>query len=481
MDMLKKALLNPQTPFWLITFSAMIGLTLPTLIQDGMFMDAMLYTSVSHNLSMGIGTFWFPKFSIYNVGTLPSFHEQPPLVFGIQSVFFKIFGDSMYVERFYTFLAMCITAMLILHLWNEIFNREKSLKSPGWLPVLLWITIPVCFWSFSNNMHENTMGIFTLSAVVLMYKASLSEKPRTLAWITAGIFIFLATLSKGLPGFFPVTVPFLYWIITKKSTFSKTAIQTVLILAVPVILYGILFIIPESRDSLSTYLFKRALHRINAVPTVDNRFWIFYRLFTELLPQIIFVVVIWSIGKFKKIKMALSENTRTALFFLAVGLSASAPLMLTLVQKGFYFVPALPFFAVGLSMLAAPIISNLTDRIITNTTPFKLLLLLSALLLAGTAAFAVMQQGKTSRDNQVLHDVYLIGKVVPRQTTVSIPDTMWNDFSLQCYLVRYFNISLDPFYRKSYYIIDRTMQLSVPADYQKVDIKTGQYDLYKYR
>ena len=88
-------------PFWLLTFSVLIVLTLPNLIKGGMFMDAMLYTSVSHNLSMGIGTFWFPQFSVRNIANLPSFHEQPPLVFGIQALFYKLLGDSMYVERLY--------------------------------------------------------------------------------------------------------------------------------------------------------------------------------------------------------------------------------------------------------------------------------------------------------------------------------------------------------------------------------------------
>jgi 4-amino-4-deoxy-L-arabinose transferase-like glycosyltransferase len=77
--------------FWFITVSIVFILTLPTLIQDGMFMDGELYTAVSHNLANGIGTFWFPSFSYHNLaGIKDSFHEQPPLVFGIQALFFKI-------------------------------------------------------------------------------------------------------------------------------------------------------------------------------------------------------------------------------------------------------------------------------------------------------------------------------------------------------------------------------------------------------
>jgi hypothetical protein len=76
-------------PFWLITIGVIVLCTLPALVKDGMFMDAMLYTSVAHNLSQGIGTFWFPQFSYDNMAGLTSFHEQPPLGFGIQACFFK--------------------------------------------------------------------------------------------------------------------------------------------------------------------------------------------------------------------------------------------------------------------------------------------------------------------------------------------------------------------------------------------------------
>jgi 4-amino-4-deoxy-L-arabinose transferase-like glycosyltransferase len=472
-------MIKPNKAFWLIAFAAMIGLTLPTLIQDGMFMDAMLYTSVSHNLSMGIGTFWFPEFSVHNVGGLSSFHEQPPLVFGIQSLFYTVLGDSMYVERFYTFLTMVITAFLINLVWKEIYKNDTNLSGLGWLPVILWITIPVSFWSYSNNMHENTMGIFTLTSVWLMYKAMLSPKFKILTWGLAGVFIFLATLSKGIPGFFPVTVPFLFWLTTRKNNFRGVLLQTLILVAVPAIIYAVLFSLPDSRESLSTYLFKRALHRINEVPTVDSRFWIIYRLFTELLLQIIFVAIFITIARFKKIKTYISGDIRQPVFFLSVGLSASAPLMLTLVQKGFYFVPALPFFAIGLAMLVAPALFSMTSRIDVQSKKYRILLLASSFLFLGATTFALMQKGKTSRDKDLLHDVYLIGATLAKGTSISIPVEMWDDFSLQCYLSRYFSISLEAKIMRGYYIQDNTTHTHTPADYEKTDLKTTRYDLYK--
>ncbi len=476
--MFKKLLFNQQTPYWLLAFSIMVGLTLPTLIQDGMFMDAMLYTSVSHNLSKGIGTFWFPHFSVYNIAGLSSFHEQPPLVFGIQSLFFKLFGDSLYVERFYTFLTMCIGGILINVLWKEVFRNNDNLKRIGWLPIILWITVPVCFWSYSNNMHENTMGIFTLAAVIFIVQSFRAGRYQVVKWILAGVSVFLATLSKGFPGFFPIIVPLIYWLTIRKITFSNAIVQSLIITLVPVIIYAILFLMPESKESLSIYLFKRALHRINEVPTVDSRFYILYRLFTELLPQIIFVGIIIFIARIKKINDRFSEQIRESLFFIGVGLASSLPLMLTMVQKGFYFVPALPFFAIGLAVLIGPIIYNLTERAHPGSIKFRILLLMSLFLFISAIGITLMQIGKTSRNKELLHDVYLIGAFVPPQSIVSIPREMWNDWSLQCYLARYYSISLEGDYKKRYCIVDKSLNFGSPPGYMKINLPTWQYILF---
>ena len=476
-----KNILNSQTPFWLLAFSLLIGLTLPTLIQDGMFMDAMLYTSVSHNLSQGIGTFWFPQFSAHNIAGLSSFHEQPPLAFGIQSLFYKLLGDSMYVERFYTFLTICLTALLIIFSWREIYREKDGLRKLGWLPVIFWITIPVCFWSYSNNMHENTMGVFTLISVLFAYKAFHSNRFEIILLCLSAISIFLASFTKGLPGFFPIGAPLIYWITTRKINFSKAFYQTLIISLLPLTAYIVLFNIPESKESLSNYFFKRALHRINEVPTVDTRFYILGRLFMELLPQFFLVAIFLIIAQKKKIKLTIPENLKDSVFFIALGLSASAPLMLTMVQKGFYFVPSLPFFAIGLSIIIAPVIFKLTELIQIKSKTFKTLLFFCSFLFMGAITFSLSKKGSYSRNKELLQDVYTIGEIVPRLTTVSIPAEIWNQWDLQCYLVRYYNISLEQNYQNKYCIMPKSMQDQIPKQYDKVNIKTFEYDLYKRR
>ena len=82
----------------------------------------------------------------------------------------------------------------------------------------------------------------------------------------------------------------------------------------------------------------------------------------------------------------------------------------------------------------------------------------------------------------MLHDVYVIGKVVPSHTTVSVPDfETWNQWDLQSYFMRYFNISLDDKTRNQYLLIERKKSETAPEDYELVPLETLRYDLFALR
>jgi len=457
----------------------MLALTLPVLIQDGMFMDAVLYSSVSHNLSLGIGTFWFPQFSLHNVAGLNAFHEQPPLVFGIQAIFFKIFGSSLYVERFYTFLAMLINAWLIVLLWREVYKNNKTLQSLAWLPVLLWISVPVCFWSFSNNMHENTLSIFTLAAVLFSYRAIHASSARIDLFLLSGLFIFLASLSKGLPGFFPITIPLLFYFVSGKKSLRNALQQTFILVMVSIVLYSILLLFPQSKQSLQTYFFDRVLHRVNQVPTVESRWYIFGRLIMELLPMMLLTTIL-TIVKRDKLKNNDDENkSNVVYFFITIGLVSSLPLLITLVQKGFYLVPSLPFFAIAFSVLIAPFVIALVKTINNAPKTLRYLNVITRVLFIATLLFSFSQLGKTSRNRELLHDIYLIGGIVPQKSTVSIPPELWNNWDLQCYLMRYFNISLDKNMQHDFLVLEKSAINTSAHLYNKVSLSSLQFDLFR--
>jgi 4-amino-4-deoxy-L-arabinose transferase-like glycosyltransferase len=474
--MLKKILHKEDTPFWLLTFSLVIFLTLPRLIQDGMFMDGMLYGSVSHNLSLGIGTFWFPVFG--ESWPTPFFLEQPPLVFGIQSLFFRILGNSIYVERIYIFLTMCITAYLIYFSWKIIYRHDHEQKKIGWLPVLIWITIPSCSWSYSNNMMENSLSLFSLAAVVTVYQALESSEKRPLLLLFSGMLVFLATFSKGVPGLFPISVPFLHWLVFRKRSFRFISISTIVIVFVPVIIYLLLLTFPESRESLKYYVTQRLIGRIHSDPTVGSRFYIISRLIQEIIPLIIVVSVSLLLTRYSELKFKRSTDIKKSAFFLSVGLAASVPLISTLVQRGFYLVPSFPYYALGFSILLAPGILLLKNKILSSLNARKIFIVMSIVSLLLGIGVTAMQKGKVSRDGEILHDVYAIGRVVPEYSKISAPREITGSFILPCYFMRYFNITLFTEEPQEYCMTVKTTDLS-DKDYEKLNIETVLYNVYK--
>ena len=289
---------------------------------------------------------------------------------------------------------------------------------------------------------ENTLGIFTLSAVIIIYKAVESSKNKFGTLVVSGVFIFLATMSKGVPGFFPIAIPFLHWIIFRKKSFLKVILQTLIILSVPTILYFILFNLPQSHESLLFYLTKRLLGRINDTPSVDNRFFILKRLLTELIPQILFTLIIILVTKLKKSNVPLISNTACAALFFSIGLAASVPMTFTLVQSGFYLVPSFPYFAIGFSILISPIVLNYKEGLIIKNRQFKIFRILSIVLFFFAICFSLMQKGKTLRDRDLLQDVHAIGNTIPKKSAITVNQDIANTYVLECYFIRYYNISL---------------------------------------
>ena len=81
--------------FSLFTVAVMLALVLPNLVQHGMFMDGTQYAIVAKNLAEGKGSFWFPYLSSsWEKQGQNFFLEHPPLIYFLQSFFFKICNGS---------------------------------------------------------------------------------------------------------------------------------------------------------------------------------------------------------------------------------------------------------------------------------------------------------------------------------------------------------------------------------------------------
>ena len=298
----------------ILTIFILLTFFLPSLFQKGMFLDGITYATISRNMALGLGEFWSP---VYTETFGDTFHAHPPLVFWIQSIFFFVFGDFFWIERIYGLVICLLSAGGILKIWNLMAFKKTNVG--GWLPVLIWIMIPMVSWSYTNNILENTMALFDLWAV---YFLCLAIKKENLHFLFIGsVLAFLAVFSKGLPGLFPIAVLWIYVLI-----FSVSCQRHLLHFLGPFVIiltlfWILIFFFPQAQLYFSEYLKTQLLPAFSGTGevTVSNRFYILARLGLQLI--IPFLLVIASIFYMKKwIPNMSNSSLNQSLFFLIIAL-----------------------------------------------------------------------------------------------------------------------------------------------------------------
>jgi 4-amino-4-deoxy-L-arabinose transferase-like glycosyltransferase len=463
---------NKQTPFCIMTIAIFLGTISPNMLSDGMFMDGLLYAAISNNLAQGMGSFW----DLFLTHTLfPHFHEHPPLAFGIQSLFFKIFGNSIYIERIYSFSTFIITGFIITRIWYKV--TKPIFHKLAWLPLFFWILVPLVTWSAPNNMLENTMMIFTSLSVLFFIKSI--ENKRVIHLVIAGVLLSLGVLTKGLVALFPLSLLLWYFAFNTNRNFIRLIVDSVILLISIVLPFVLLFIIyPESYDSLLAYFEKQIVGSISNVKTVDSRFYIIFRLLEELLPIIVIVFIIWLFSTKEKI---INYSEKWFLILFLVGLSGVIPIMISMKQSGFYILATFPLFSIAFAILIMQNVNFLVEKININSKGFKYLRYFSYVLILLSVVLNLLQINKIGRDKDKIEDLYAVIQVVPKGATITIQPDLRNDWSLHGYFQRYGNISLDSdtaiFHR--YILVKKTNRNIYLSKYKKRTINLNIYDLYE--
>jgi hypothetical protein len=458
--------------FWILTGTVFLSLLLPTLVQEGMFLDGITYSAISKNMANGLGSIWNPHYT--NI-LYPSFHEHPPLVFIIQSSFFNVFGDAFYTERIFSLFIALLTGLGITLCWR-LFTDKTELKEYGWLPVLLWLSVPLVSWSYKNNLLENTMGVFTVFAVFFIIKSIIES--RIIFLLIGSVLIVLAFLSKGFTGTFPIVVPIVFAFIYKPN--RHTILYTVYLILFTVLVSYLFFIVfPELKNNITCYLQQQLLPSLNNQReiTTTNRVSIILNLVIELTLPIILLAYFAIKQRLKNGKVVLLKN-ETALLFLLIALCASLPLMISLKQRKFYLIPSIPFYILSISFFVVPFLKQKLDTL-SNTT-LKWMKRSSYTVASIVLILSVFQFGKFSRDEEKLTDIYVISNAIPEGTVISTTKDLWQDWSLVAYMSRVGNISLDCDNKHEYLLIENnTIDPGLPEEYEKMDLKLKKYVLLK--
>lgn len=446
-------------------------------------MDGMLYISVSKNLADGLGTFWEPHFSLtyYTV-----FREQPPLYFGLLAFFYKIFGTSMYVERLFCFVCFFLTLFYIHKIWKIVFIDDKKISDNTWLPILFYTTIPICFWAYSNHVEETVMTLFVTMSIYYLSLVLFIKKNKIYYLVLAGICIFLSSLTKGLQGLFPLAAVFCFWIVNNKElSLKKSIFYTLILVSLPLIIYFILIYFNTAIYDVFKLYFENRLGKTfydTSRITTHNRFEIMFRLFTELIPMYLLMLIIYFLSnKYLAEQTQQKKYFKIFLWLLLIGFSGTFPLTITLEQRGFYLLTALPFFSIAGASLFANRIVYLVDKINNNRKLFIYSRWITATLVVFSLALIIFKIGESKRDKNLLFDVYNIGKIVPRGQIINIAYEMRTDFSLREYFIRNFYISSDDSDQPhDFFVIRKNLSNDlVPKNYALYPLITKEIDLYK--
>lgn len=291
-------------PFWLWGF-----------LEQGMFVDGLTYASISRNLSIGLGSFWHPYY--WN----ESFYGHPPLFFGLESMAFRVFGDSILVEKLVSLLlnaGIFISFFPILKWVNPRLDR--------WLIATLWAILPLVCWSVGAHILDTPLTLSTLWAVGLAYHPDRKEKP----WlgIASGFLIGISVGIKGPVGLFP----FLLFLLNagdvrEKITFFIQQLLGFLLLAIPV------FAMEDARVFFSNYFTIQVWGSMEE----SHRFLFFQQGLQCFLP---FFVVRMLVSRSFRIPPTIWKSWGKVFLMLL-------PLLLSGKQHDYYWLPFMPWMAVA--------------------------------------------------------------------------------------------------------------------------------------
>jgi 4-amino-4-deoxy-L-arabinose transferase-like glycosyltransferase len=462
---------SPVLPYYLFVIGVFLLIVSPVLFSDGMFMDGLIYSSIAHNLSQGIGTFWNPRFS---ATCMTDFHGHPPLAFGLQSIFYTLFGESRIIDKAYSLLTFVVVGYVLIKIWNAL-NLKHS-----WLPLLFWLSTPLVIWACSNNMLENTLSIFTSLSVLLYLKSQQDRKYFYI--ILSGLMLSLGFLTKGFVAFFPWSFPLLMWLLVRQQSFLRMIIDSLGVLFCSVTPLIILMILSsEAHTTITKYINSQVINSIINVSTVESRFFILQRLFLELIPTFCFflIFIIWGVRKKFSINQ-LKINFKLASVFILLGLSGVFPIMITLKQSGFYMLATFPFFAIGLGILIYPLIDFLFHDYTNKSKQFfnwiGYITFLTGLILS------VYFSNRIGRDTDKMEDTHKILSLIPKHSVINVYPNIWQEWDLHGYYQRYKNISLDQnIENKRDFLLIRKNEYSKDQnkDYKLVELQTNEYVLLK--
>jgi hypothetical protein len=256
----------------------------------------------------------------------------------------------------------------------------------------------------------------------------------------------LLFLAKGFQSCFVIVLPPLYFLMQRemKRMFAYTILAAS---AIGIILMIVKLHAPAREWFACYYQSRLALTMQNVGATTDSYSEIIVRYFTELIPAFIIVVALIAFLRFKKEYPAghIFKNfcrNRLAVALMLTSFAGAFPFALSLVQRGFYLLPAFVCMILSLVIglrrywiIAGAAMAAWSARSFVSVGVY--------VILTGAVFFCIVEAPKFKRDADLDADV---AKMIPyfrKNDTALINEELWNYFSLhaQLYMQKQVNLS----------------------------------------
>jgi 4-amino-4-deoxy-L-arabinose transferase-like glycosyltransferase len=426
-----------NTPFWLLLIGLFLILVSKSLLTEGMFFDGVTYASISRNMAEGQGTFWNPH---YTQTLYPEFRQHPPLALGMEALAFRMLGDHWWVEKSYSVLMFLLSGLLIALIWKRTTNNLRW----AWLPLLFWFAMPLISWSATNNLLENTMSVFVLLSVYLMIVGY--QRHRMIWLLLSAVVLLLAFLSKGFTGLFPLAFPILYCAFDQKRKWIQGPIDSLILLVAVVVFAGIVFLVcPGSFGYIKDYIRLQVIGGGLYEATASSRFYIVVALLQQLIIPFVLALVLVICKARSKVNSKVFEFPPDKCWFysfLILGLLGVLPIMVSVKQRDFYMLAALPFLALACGHITLSMLTLWLPKITPKVRGWMTLGAGCVVLLG--VVLNVVHIGKYGRDEALIEEVKQKTAEVGDNSIIEITQEEYTQWAKHAYYMRYGKISLNP-------------------------------------
>ena len=454
----------------------------PRVIPEGMFFDGLFYANIARDMVYGSGTFWHPHFFVTfwgeHIGNTTDFYGHPGLAMWLLSGWYRIFGDHWFVEKAFCILVWLITVWLVKKIWTldvgqwtldngqwiKIQNPKSKIQNPKstwWFPVFIWYCMPVVMWSYPYFILDNVMGVFSLSAALLLMvngKFKMVNQPKKLftiynlqftiyhyyQLIFTIILLHLAFLTKGPVGLYPLAIPFLFSLVYPKNlSFKKGFLFSFILSLITVSSLCLWYFYPPARLFWQNYFHTQIESSLSQNEHTEAYSWRDYTLVLQnlgvsALPGIGFAFCLWCFSKIKNTAFNITEgDKKKSLFYFLIAMSGSLPMLVSHKTSWHYLIPSLPFLAMSFAAFFETTLQDWLEKFKLPENKSKKVNVFLVVLNIGVWVYCVSLVGTVAREKDLVNDLKIFKNILPKHTFIGVPRDMMNDFTYHAYFERY--------------------------------------------